>query len=293
VNEFTIGIVCALMIGAADTLSARLARKMSPLVAMFWSGTIGWLVLAGPVVLVGRLGSIEGPRSVNDVGLLVLGGLFSSVGHLTFFFGLEKSSAGLVSAIASTYPLVVIVVGVSLALDQLHALSGLGVAFVFAGILLLILEQVIGHDRRHANVASHLAVAYGLPTALCWGLGLGVISYAVPSAHWMIVIFVTRGVAVLFSALWLALTRTQIAFSGSLRTWVWLGVIGLAEVAAYLGVSLGARTGSAIVVAAVLSTSPIVTAVLAYATLHESLTHIQIGALLLAVAGVVTLGLQM
>lgn len=289
-NVFTIGISCVAILGAADILGAKMSRQAGPLLTLFWTSLTGWLALLGYMTISGDIERLAVLKSSQDLALLGLGGCFSTAGYLVFFNGMEKGRVGLVSALSSTYPLVVIIVGLVLSLVKFSLFSGLGFGLVSAGTILLILEQALSTGRDNIKSSSRRALAYGLPVGLLWGFSLSIISYAVPEAHWMVVVLIARGVSVLISSLLLVTYKTNPFAFKDARTMGVMAAVGLAEIIMYLVLSLGARSGQVIIITSIISTSPILTSLLAFILMKESLSRFQVGALASAVAGIIVLG---
>jgi len=96
--------------------------------------TVGVLAFAGIVLFMERF-KIEW----NTAGFTwaALGGFFAFVGFLTFFAALEKGSASTVVTLSALYPLVTILISITLLHEELNTRQGIGIVLaLIAGALL-------------------------------------------------------------------------------------------------------------------------------------------------------------
>jgi drug/metabolite transporter (DMT)-like permease len=291
-TEVALGLFCLYGWGTADYLIARTSRALGPLVAMFSAHGLGLALLLVLVALTGQTADFQTLLGSSAALWLALAGLLRAGGMALFYTGIDRSPAGLITAVSAAYPLVVVAVGLGLAFESLAPLPALGAALVFAGVAILLFGGVARERTTGRRPGDLLAVGYGLASALGWGLALSILAYAVPQVHWLQAVTLEQLVLVVLTGLWLLVARPKRPPAGEISAWAGILVVGILEVAPLMAVSYGARTGSALVIVAIGAAYPLVTSMLAHLFLGERLTRDQVLAVFLAVAGVVILGLR-
>lgn len=290
-NAVAIGIFCVTLSGLADLLAARASRAAGPIPSLFWSLLFGWSSLLIYMFLSGNIHLLAEFENIWDPLKLGMSGLFTSIGFLIFYNGLKKSRVGLISALSSTYSLVVIAMGVVLALVHFNTHSGWGFGLVLTGSCILIAEQILATDHDNKEKSNITALMYGLPAAVFFGLGVSVAAYAIPEAQAMVVVLIARTVNVSFFGLLLLVSRTKTERIKDARAFGALAFIGVSQIIQFIVIRNSASTGQVILINSVLATTPVVASLLALFFIKEKLSRFQTGSLLFTVAGVIVLSL--
>ena len=222
-NEIAFGLFCVLGWGIADFLAAKLSRKIGSHIVLFWMQVSGLLFLFAYLVIVRRRQEFLTLWRPGNVSWLALSGLLQGIGYMFFYAGLEKSRVALVSSVASAYPLIVVLVGVSLSIETLDAISALSTCLIFCGVMLSILSRKESPKRDSGKNASPRAMGYALPTMLCWGFSLSILSFAVSDVDWMVAVLVMRVFMVLFCGLWAIVSKHELWAARSLGAFQFWG----------------------------------------------------------------------
>ncbi len=258
--------------GVSDFLGGLKARSVAVLTVLAVAQPAGLALLA--VVL-----AVHGHAPPGGWWPLwsVLGGLGGLVGIGALYRGLAVGSMGIVAAIASTAPLIPLVVGLARG-ERPSTLQLAGIAVALVGIALAGLEPGGAGLRGRAAVGAGLA----LLAAGCFGgsqVGLQSASGADP--YWAT--FVLRAASCTLVAAILAGTRGD---RGRIAgVWPVLAVIGLLDSGATELFAVATTKGLFSVVAVLAAMYPVLVAFLARAVLGERLSVVQRGGVLAAIAG--------
>lgn len=232
------------------------------------------------------LGSLAGTLAFDKRDLVagLLGGACNLTGTLLLLKGYERGKVGVVTGIAASYVLVPLAYSFVIG-EQITWVMGIGVLVIMAGVAIFYSASM--QEKSEAD-ASRAPVFLALGAALFWGLAIVVLDdgtrVSVPGTLTLSqlpqVAFTL--VAVLVGA------RSSRALAGvSLRA---IGVLAAAGCALALGNIAfynAADEGDIGVVSVLASLSPLVTALLALAFLHERLERREIAALLVVLGGTV------
>lgn len=291
-DDVAFGLICFFGWGTADYFIAKASRKTGGVLTLFWAQFIALIILLVFQGARGNLGDLLHLGGFGAYGWLALAGLLRTLGMVLFYVGMESCPAGMMTALSCSYPVVVVLVGVVFYQEVLSTTATLGVTLVLAGVLLLIMDQRNWKGWRRNPSSGLRSAAFALPAALFWGAALSILSYAVRQVDGILAVTGEQVSMVFCCGIWLlALPRLPSEAKKS-KPWVTLAVIGILETVPLLSISLAARRGSAVIVAAISAAYPILTAVLAYAFFRERLSRFQMAAAVFVVAGVIVLGLQ-
>lgn len=277
-------IICGLvsMIGyaLANVSSQPLARRLGNAQIIYLRGLTVALVLA--------IASIPSVDRLDNFGyvLYALGlGLVGYLPLLAFTHGIKISRVGIISPIASTSPLVTVLLAFFILHSPLTGVQWLAVALViFANIS----ASVNLKNLKESNIAN---LATGVPFALMAAVGWGLFYFALvyPTRElgpWLSAFLTELGVT-LAAGIHLLISREKIAYKEALKP----GVVGngLAIVIGTIAFTVGISKANISIVAALSNSMAFLSFVLAAYFFKERLNRSEAVAAILMVAGVVLL----
>lgn len=226
------------------------------------------------------------------------------LGSVTFFAGLKRGPVSIVSPLSSTYPVVVLIVGVSLFGAPLTTANIVGIITVTVGVALA--GGLLNHSHllgpRPADQSAHrwrapeIGPLLALVTALLWGAGYPLISQGTMLIGWKRATFLEFTViTALFAALafagqfgslrllWRALRSPHALACGAAQL---LGVAAL-----NIALADGAGHGTAVIATALSATYPAFTVIVALRHFQERVGTAELLGALTGIAGVIELTL--
>ena len=230
------------------------------------------------------LGSLAGTLAFDKRDLLagLLGGACNLTGTLLLLKGYERGKIGVVTGVAAAYVLVPLaysfVVG-----EPITGVMGVGVLVIMAGVGIFYSASM--QERSEPN-SSRVPIILALGAALFWGLAILVLDngtrVSVPGT-----LALSQVPQVIFTlAVVLIGSRESRAFEGvSPRAIAVLAAAGVALALGNIAFYNAADEGDIGVVSVLASLSPLVTALLALAFLHERLERREVIALLVVLGG--------
>lgn len=290
--SFLTGAYVALGNGLAALLSARLSRQISPILAAFWGGLAGLIILFAVAVISLRNDFLPVLFGTQDLYWFVLGGLFLAVGNIVFYTAMERNSAGIISSLASAAPIVNILVAVLFSVVVINLITAVGMFLVFCGLGILVWDHRRTLDAGRPLLITPIGILSGCAVALFWGLTSSVIMYAVVGANWIIVMLLIKATSVLIIGLWLLLTQRDQLWPGFKAPWLIMVLLGFFEATVGLALSLGGRSGHPVIVISLSALAPAVAAVLAYRFLDEKISSMQFASIIVSILGVIILGIS-
>jgi len=278
--------------GLADFFAKKTIDKVGDMATLAWAHVFGVVIIFALVV--GRFltdrPELRMPSRAEDVGILVFFGALQAAVYAFVYRAFGRGQLALLNPVFSSYSGFVVVVSVLAFGEVIGSLMLFCLAVVFAGILLINLDQASFALRRLKFLRipgmKEILAAVGLAAAwtVLWGhfvIGRDWLSYAA-----LMYLFMSVTILVLCRAQRVSLrVRDRTTFKFFL-------LIGIAEVAAYVGVSYGYSLTAHTSIVAVLSAAfSIPTVFLARAFLNERVTRLQLGGTALVIAGVVLVAL--
>jgi drug/metabolite transporter (DMT)-like permease len=268
------GLGAAVCFGASTLASARSARLIGSASVVAWMMMIGLAVTLPAVAVTG----VPSDLDASAAGWLALSGAGNVLGLLVVYAALRIERVGIVAPITSTEGAVAAVIAAARG-EAISAGTGAALAVIPVGVVLASIRS--DDDRRHDVRGAVLAIV----AAGIFGMGIysaGRVSTEVPLT-WALL--PPRALGVLVIALPLLLTA-RIRLTRAALPLVVLS--GLAEVAGFACLTLGARHGIAI--AAVLASQfAAVSGIGGYVFFGERLSRIQLVGVIVIVAGVAAL----
>ena len=184
------------------------------------------------------------------------------VGYLVYYTGLQRGSVTVVSAAASAWLAVTVVIAVA-AFGESLSLGQAGLmAVMFVGILLLSAGRVTGMSVR-------TGLGWGLGAMLAIGVAMGLIDQVTEAAGPMLAVLAVRGVSIVPTYAFVRLKRVKVRLPTDWRGWWLLMAVGLLDAGAYVGYNLGVAGVPVAVIAPIAAAHPLVTIALAVALNRE------------------------
>ncbi len=285
----TCGLIAAVSWGTADFFSAKAARKIGALNAVFYVCAVAALLYA--LVYVVWMRSYT-HWVTSGMAYAIVAGFCYTLAMASFFKALKIGPVNIVSPLGSLYPLITTVLLVLVFGGSISAVQGAGIGLVILGAMVAAgLFSKVG-----STVRVGLGPLLGLLAALSWGVGWTCMTRAVDSIGWQFAALIQAVVCVVgFIPLLAAAKRSRPVFAAakiSLRNPYIIGV-GLLQIVGFLAVSIGLSKsgGSAAVAVAVSASYPILTVFLALTRLGEKAKLLPLSGALVGVLGVVVLSL--
>jgi uncharacterized membrane protein len=268
-----LALASSLAWGTADFAGGMASRRLPSVTVALVSQLAGFVALL--VALVVRCGGLDW----GSFSLGLLAGAGGGLGLAAFYQALAHGTMSIVSPIAGCGALVPFTLGLATG-ERPSTLALVGATMALTGAVIASTEErrvSIGAQRRAVGLAVVAALGFGI---FFWFVGLGsrhgeVLSTLVGarfgSLAFLLPLALVRGVP-------LRIPRTFV---------VPVAAIGLCDVSANALFALASGHGPLAIVSVLGSLYPVVTVVLAYAILYERLSPLQLGGIVVALAGVV------
>lgn len=257
--------------GTSDFVAGVKAKQRPAAAVVGWSQAFGLIAMTVAVLV----------RSPHFAGgswpaWAVVAGVSGSGALVCFYAALSTGRMGVVAPIASLGVVVPVLLGV-IEGEHPSSLAWAGIAVAIVGVLLASGPELNGAVSRRPVV---LAIAAGA------GFGLGLYSIHAGSEDSVIdTLWLMRLTSVsLFGVAALVLRRTGGVVRRDIPVLVF---VGLADLVANALFGMASARGFVSIASVLGSLYPVVTAILAYAVLHERLRRIQLAGVALTMAGVV------
>ncbi|MBI4176156.1 MAG: DMT family transporter [Candidatus Aenigmarchaeota archaeon] len=277
-------MIVLLLWGLSDILVVLAVRRAGASAAFLLSQSIIVLLYLGAGLLIGM------PSLTTTTALLVmLGGILSLAGTLSFFKGLEQGVVSVLSPVAGCAPLVTVATVLLFLGESLTALQMAGAGIAVLGVL-------FSSFRKRDIFSLELKMlergaAYGFIALICWGLMFALVDFLTPSLGWFYPLFLIKAAAlVLFMLYFTAQNGWQnMQWQRMAAHWVWilLPLIGVLEFAGHLLYGYGVSIDQTALVAPIAFAYPALTVIIAHLLLRERLDGSQYAGVAMAVLGIV------
>jgi drug/metabolite transporter (DMT)-like permease len=294
------GLSTAILWGISGFLQGKITqqRAFNPLACAFVANAVGTLAYTALYFT-----ALRGPSphlTGVSIGYAAVGGAVITFGSIAFFHGLSIGPVSLVSPLSSTYPVVTLILALSLFGAHLNARQLGGIVVVIAGILAatgLFQQPAIPARQPPTPEHPYRGPALGLVTAVCWGTGFPLVGRAIAQLGWQTATLIEFIAIVAAFLMILAATpagRTAATTIPRVITNAPFVLSSFIQLAGALTLNLGlqAEHASGAIVAALSACYPVLTVVLALRHLHEHITRLQIIGALLSVCGGIVLALS-
>jgi drug/metabolite transporter (DMT)-like permease len=186
----TYGLAAALAWGISTIAAAQATRRLTVYAALLTSQLLGAAFLA--LLAAAMRPSFTSLHGLTLVGLVV-GGLLSLLGWLTYYLALQKGPVGVVGAVAATYGGVAAVLAVLVLGERLSTRGDAGVVLAVGGVCLAAAQS---SGRRVTGSAARSGVFLAVVSALTYGVGAFAIGGYSARAGWLTAAMVAYGSSV-------------------------------------------------------------------------------------------------
>ena len=271
------GLGSAAAFGAGDFSGGLASRRVSGLTVAGLAQAIGLVLL---LILLAVLR--PAPPGIDALGVAAIAGACGGLGLVALYAGLSLGSMGVVTALSGVgsvaFPLLL---GYLLGRAPVSPAQWFGVLVTMAAVGAASGATRQGVQRRAVTLGLVAAIAFGL-----WFLLLDLAAEESGSEAWTLV--ASRGAATLLIG---GATLVRGRYEGLRSAWPIVATAGVMDVAGNGGFVLAASSLPVGVAAALSGIYPIITMLLAWAVLRESLPQLGIAAVLLAVVGIAFISL--
>lgn len=270
--------------GSGDYVAAGLSRSIGNLRALLWVTVFGDLF----IILYAGVTDAFHAITLSALPFAVAGGLFHTVGSMSFYKGLKVGRVSLVAPISSGWSLILVLAAILLYGEMLTALQGIAVASVIIGVVLVSANLRVPQTSSKFTL-SDPGISYAFLAMFGWGIGWLFFNESVKQIGWVIPNIVLASSIIVFLILYSAVSRQSIAPPVATRDWVKTIFVGLATIIAYASYSIGIERYLTSVVGPLAAAYPLVTVVLATAILREKTSINQKIGIAWVISGVILL----
>ncbi len=284
IESVIFGLLAAVGWGIADFLTAAISKNLGILRTVVGVNIIAVGVTTAFLFLV----SGPGPVSATQWATLSAMSALGFITYLGFYKALQIGPVALVSPIVAAYAVVVIILAVVFLGERLSSVQAVGATASIVGVVFASLN-LQGLTRLKGIIGK--GVLYGLGAMVgigVWQYFIGVLSR---DMGWFLPIYINRLIILAMLAL----------VTGASKTWPWqrlsipivagIVIVGLAETGGLFAFSRGAEIGVISIVAATSTIYPVIPILGGLIIFQERLEVSQIAGLVVALVGLLVLGL--
>ncbi len=269
-----LALMSSLLWGTSDFLGGTIARRLPVLAVVGASQVFGLIVMLAVATATGSWAS-----PLGYVPWAVLGAVCGVLGLLAFYEALARGTMGIVAPIAATGVVLPLIVGL-VGGDVLTGVEAIGIVVAVVGLICATGPELrLGGDRRSLLLAMFAGVMFGITiTAIAKG--------SLTSA-----VMTVTGIRIVSVSV-VALLALAVRSVGGVKRHDLpaLIVIGGFDTSANLCLGLAAASGQLTIAAILGSLYPVVTVLLAWRFHHERLRPVQYVGVVLAILGVIAIG---
>ncbi len=274
------GLFTALSWGCADFIARFTGRGVGHHAALFAMLLVSAIIFSGIILFTGT--PLIWSRA--GLGLLILTGTGAMVATLLLYWGLTRGPVSVVAPIAGSYPvlniLYAVIGGTMPSVTQWLAMGG-----VMGGVYLVARSIRNFSDRPEYTPPEHRkTVLISIAAAFSFGVTVIALQEAGRIYGELQTVFLARWISLLAIVLVLVWRRKAIKIPG--RWWPLIGLQGLLDGGAFLGLVIGGQSTGGEIAAVVASAFSAVTVILARLILKESMSTGQWGGIVVIIAGV-------
>jgi uncharacterized membrane protein len=271
--------------GLADFFVVYLARSAGYLKGILWNTLFMFLYLVGLLYIFRSQANIFG-IGITEFITSCIAGLISTLGGLSFYKGTQRGNLSVLSPIASSYSVIVVIFSVVFLSQVLSLVQTISILFVVVGTILV--STNLKYIKNLKLAVTDKAVPYGLLSLIFWGISFILIGDMTLKIGWLTTnLLMTFSSLVFLTILTLYKERNLLVANSS--AYKLAALIGIFSTMGYVGYSLGVNSVYASIVAPVVAAAPTVTVVLALIFLKEKLVREQKIGIFLLVLGLVSL----
>lgn len=277
-----LGLMSAVLYGAADFSGGLAARRTPALAVVVWSQVIGLGLLLVSLAFVA-----DGPPEMSDLARGALGGVGGGTGVTLLYRGLAIGRMSVVAPITAVGAAIVPVLFGLATGDRPGAAALLGVAVALAAIMLVSLAPAPAGQP--APAVGWLGLAPGVVEAVLAGIGFGAFFVLLDGTTEQAGLWPLLGArsSIVVAAVGALATRTPLGLHLGWRSQLpQIAVAGVLDMASNILYLLAVRRGLLSIIAVLVSLYPASTVLLARVVLRERLVRPQIIGLAAAAVGV-------
>ena len=262
------GILAMLGWGTADFFAAKYVKRLKSERLYFWVQLSG----LAPMLLLSIF--FFGVPVLSPVFLILLlsAALLTLLEYVFLYKSFESGKVSLVTPIASSYPILTILLSIIFLHEILSFFQMVSVVLILIGIVTVSLNM--GEIKKMRIAASTRGLDYAFLSLLASSILFTILGFLVKELGWFMPIFLMKIFVVIYMFSYLTVKGREITFSGNgIKLFVVL--IGFLEVFAYLMYGLGAFTFLNSIVVPISATYPLVTIILARVFFREKILRTQ------------------
>jgi drug/metabolite transporter (DMT)-like permease len=271
--------------GVADYLARGSSARLGSLSTSLLVQALG-LVVPGVYLAVWLPTSFRAIDWPALAALVPVVALFLAVGYGVFYTGLQRGSVSIVAAVASTWLLVTVALGVLLLGESVGGFHALLIGLGVAGVALLSLSGGSRHGGR-------TGAGWGMLTMLAWGTAFAALEPITAAGGPALGVFLVRAAGSLGFWAFMRLGRIRVVSPKDGLGWRLLLATALLDALGFVAYNVGLERASLAFTAPLAAGHPLVTALLAWAHLRERLSPMQKAGILLTVGSIVALSAQL
>ena len=281
------GLITAFCWGSSDWLSARSAKKLSPI-------EVNFTVQAVSLVIVGFLFLFFGfdPINASQLARVAAGSLLIMTAYLVFVKALSSGIVGIIVPLGNIYPLFTIIL--TLVFLKVH----FGLLQLGAMLSIVLGASLLAYEKNHRKIPLkelHRESILALLAAIIWGVAFFVIEPVVSEVSWQTIAIVSEVVAFtsgFFLVVLTSRTKTWQTIGRSLRSKPAL-VAGIFGEVGMMALYLGSSHAGSVVIPTVLSAgSPLIASWWGMVVDHEKVGVIKRVGAVVVVAGIIALNVS-
>jgi drug/metabolite transporter (DMT)-like permease len=277
--------------GAADFFAKKTIDDIGAIKSLVWAhafGTSLFVIAALTRLLVSGHG-VDLPSGGGTWAGLVFFGVLQMIVYWLVYEGFGKGQLAVLNPVFASYSGLVALVSIVFLGEAAHLVSGVGLAAIFAGIILLNVDFK-GLRSKKLNIVPGLAeVGAASVLAAIWTIGWDRFVSGQDPLSYALFMYAFMSVAAFVLARLMRVTLSGIAP----RLWKFLVLIGAGEMLAYLSISWGySATSLTGVVALISGAFSVPTVILAYYFLKERITALQVAAIATIIAGIILVSIN-
>lgn len=257
------GIIAMISWGTADFFVAKAVRKTSVFKTFIWSQMIGVILFFLIFSLFFKFPFL----SFTTIAVILITGFLGAISYLAFYKGLQVGKVSIISPIAACWAVVTVVLSLIFLDETLTTIQAIGVGLAILGAILTSFKL---HDLlklKLTNIAT--GVEYAIIALLASGIYFVFIDALVAELSWFIPMLLIKTVAVFYLLAYSGATKKNISFPKNVALFVIL--IGVLEVIAFLSYGVGVTSEYTAIVAPISAAFPMVTIILARIFFRETL----------------------
>ncbi len=175
------GIVAFVGWGIADFLSAIVTRKLGNLRALMW------VMIFSDILIIIYIIAVK-PHFVFNLTAIFLSigaGLLHTLGGLSFFEGMNRGKVSLVSALGSTWSIILVIFGLLVYREVLAVSQVVSIVIIIVGGILVSVQLKELFSSKFQFLLSDPGVKYGFGAMFFWGTGWLLLDEAIKKVGWL------------------------------------------------------------------------------------------------------------